>query len=91
MSDGLFADMGIKAFFEVLQRDPMVSGEEILHIMNGLFYLSRGGVNLYPIASGDDHILLDRREGMNLAEGLLHFILWKGQAFANLNRGCVMI
>jgi len=74
MSDGFFADMGVEAFFEVLQRDPMVSGEEILHIINGFFCLSRGGVNLYPIAGGDDHVFLDRRKGVNLSEGLFHLI-----------------
>ena len=71
MPDGLFSNMGVKTFFKFLQREAMISGEEILQIVNGFFCLSGGGINLYPIASGDDHVFLDRGKGMNLGQGPL--------------------
>ena len=42
----------------------MVLGEKFLQIVDGLFCLPGGCINLHPIAGGEDHVFLQGGKGM---------------------------
>jgi hypothetical protein len=70
--------VGIKMALKFLQGELMVPAEEIFQMEGGFLSFSGDGKDLHPIAGGENHIFLEGRKGLNLAEGLLHVLLFEG-------------
>jgi hypothetical protein len=87
----LLSAVGVKIFLKFLQREAVILRKEVFEIEDGLLGLSGSSIDLHTVAGGNDHVLLDGRNGMNPGEGFFHLILRKGQALPNLNRGRIMI
>ncbi len=86
----LFPGKDVKVFLEVFKGNAVILGEKIHQIGTGFFRFQGRRTDLDPVAGGEDHILFERTEGSELAEGLLDLALLKGQPLPHL-KGCRLV
>ena len=81
----LISSMNVEAVFKFFQGKMMELGKKTLEVINGLFDFLGNGIDLHPIAGGEDHIFLQGRKGLRVADGLLEVLGFEGQAFPDLD------
>jgi hypothetical protein len=87
----LISSMNVEAVLKFFQGKMMELGKKTLEVINGLFGFLGKGIDLYSIAGREDHIFLQGRKGLRVAEGPLEVLRLEGQAFPDLDGRCFMV
>jgi hypothetical protein len=84
---GVVLVVGVQGLGELVGRDLARLREEPLHVQETMVIAGNRGVDLHPVAGGEDHGLLDGSEGPQVVVGLGKVLLGEGQPLQQLHRG----